>query len=230
MSDEKVFVANDGSAIALLSRTPVNNGDVAYSPDGETFFALVVTGYSGSRDKDQISLENPRTGDAMQITRTGDTVTCGLQKFTAIEKTFDHSKLTGLPNVRDVEYLLKDGSGKLYFVSNSKYDYSYESLRLYIGDGEEMRQVPIKKVARYRDGGSTFLQTEEGTLYVPTSFNELLVPHWGEDAFVLGLFADKKSGFENADTVLTKLDPIHFDITEDDSGVRITRRQTVVPA
>ena len=95
------------------------------------------------------------------------------------------------------------------YVSADKYNYSYESFKLYVGDGKTMRQIPVIRVERYRDGGTTIIETPEQWFGSPSPFNverdPNLVPEWG-------------------DAKLANLDVNDYDITEADGQVTITKK------
>lgn len=223
--NQTVFVAPNGSAFAYLSDIPLGDGRLAYSPDGETFYALAGGGFSGSSEEHDISFENPHSGISAKLHRKGDTITCGMEVFKAANVPFDTSKIVPLPTVRRVEYLCQAEDGTFYYVGADKYNYSYESFRLYVGDGKEMREVAIEGVQRFKDGGTTFIVTDEGTFFSPTAFDKELQMQWG-DGEVLRQQFDAKHGGDECDapiqTVLTQLDAKDFDIVEDEGGVRIS--------
>ena len=113
-----------------------------------------------------------------------------------------------LPSARRPEYLFQDEHGAfVIYVSAAKYSYSYESFRLFMGTlSGEFREIPIRRVVRMRDGGTTYIHTEEGTLYSPSKFG-----HAGAVATWQG-----PAGHE-----LREYDPRKFPIVETPQGVRI---------
>ena len=70
-----------------------------------------------------------------------------------------------LPMVRQPEYLFYLPNKHFVYVSADKYQYFYESFKLFIGDGVEMREVHIRNVTRYCDGGTIIIETDEGQLF-----------------------------------------------------------------
>ncbi len=83
----------------------------------------------------------------------------------------------GIPEGYEIEYLARDPEGVLYLVIRPK-DWaergSYNTFRLFIGQGEKMREVDVLKVIRHRDGGTTYIKFRSrkrgGELYFPSLF------------------------------------------------------------
>lgn len=109
-----------------------------------------------------------------------------------------------LPDIRVPAYLFRfhDGQREFVYVSAAKYNSSQESFRLYIGTGNSMRRVPVSSVQRFRDGGTTYVRTTEGTLFCPSPFKRTLSATWHKQP-------------------LEKLDPACYEISESNSGVEI---------
>jgi hypothetical protein len=110
---------------------------------------------------------------------------------------------------RTPEYLFALPDGRFIYVSveTDASDY-YESFRLFIGDGKVMRDVPVTSVERFRDGGTTYVETAEGVLFSP-SRHKGGKPAWGDD---------------ECEQELIELDPRHFVIVETAAGVTIEPR------
>jgi hypothetical protein len=108
-----------------------------------------------------------------------------------------------------MEYFCQAEDGTLFYVDADKYNYSYESFTLHIGNGATMREVPIQDVRRYRDGGTTYLRTSEGTFFSPSPFDAQhdpeLVPKWDSQK-------------------LTKLNSEDYLITTSNGGITITKK------
>lgn len=167
-----VFRAWSGKAFAWLSNRPWQDGDVLFSPDGKTFYALALRGSSSNSDGDivtkmNLSFDDPHRGVSGRLHYDGNVITYDGETY--IQQT-DAPALTviPLPAARRVEYLYLTEDGIIVYVSSDKYNHSYESFRLFAGDGENMREVPVEDVSRYRDGGTTFIDTPEGRFYSPT--------------------------------------------------------------
>lgn len=96
-------------------------------------------------------------------------------KITLTELDIDHD----LPGGKRVEYSFRLPSGEQILVTSDKNNPSYSSFKLHIGNKEEMREITVLDVNRYRDGGTTIIKTNEGILYVPTPFRRNTVnPTW----------------------------------------------------
>jgi hypothetical protein len=92
---------------------------------------------------------------------------------------FDSSKIVfhPLPKIRRTEYLLRDATGALFFVDCLLYNWDYSDFRVFHGSIENIQEIPIQfnehnAVVRYRDGGTTFIKTEMGTLFIPTRMGD----------------------------------------------------------
>jgi hypothetical protein len=130
----------------------------------------------------------------------------------------ERNPVSGTP-AREPEYLFRvpdgpDGpDGGLIYVSTgpvTDYRNYYDSFKLFIGDGTVMRDVPVTDVTRYRDGGTTVVETTEGFLFVPSRYQSDAQPSWGvEDG-------------ERQD--LETLDPRDFEISESSTTVTLEGR------
>ena len=75
------------------------------------------------------------------------------------------------------KYIAKiPSTGEVIYVSANKYDYSYEGLKLFMGKPGKLEEVKIKNVALYRDGGTTFLETDKGVIHFPFRGDASLQP------------------------------------------------------
>lgn len=88
--------------------------------------------------------------------------------------------LNSLPqDSRKPEYIFKQADGTIIYVDASEYNYSYESYRFFVGKPGAMKEMKIKDVERYRDGGTTYIKLENGqTLFSPTAFDKTKKPTW----------------------------------------------------
>lgn len=168
-----IFMSESGKVLVMdpdvFKREPY-----LHSPDGITYY--VVYGGAGCRQtsgdeiKESGSFHVPTLGVEGQFERHNETLTWLDETYIKTSEVFDRSsvELVQLPDLRQLEYLVisEDGSVVIY-VSASFYEYSYKSFRLFIGDGETMREVKVQDVIRYRDGGTTYIETDEGTFYSP---------------------------------------------------------------
>lgn len=122
-----------------------------------------------------------------------------------------------IPKVRKTEYLLKDGGGNLFFVDCLKYDGDYSGFRMFHGAADALQEISIlfkdnNPVVRYRDGGTTFIQTAAGTLFIPTRM--------GDNGFKgkkEPLFTD----LENTERVLEHVERDVFDVIYDNDIPKI---------
>lgn len=105
--------------------------------------------------------------------------------FTLMERD-DYSwlkvaKFHPLPEIRRKEYYLKMEDGTIFYVDALKHNFSYETMRLFTGL-REIHEVKINNITRARDGGTTFIYTNEGRLFVPSKMlGKQLKPTWTRD-------------------------------------------------
>lgn len=176
------FVAPSGKSFVYLTDYP-GDGEVLYSPDGVTFYALASRGFGGNPVRHDLSFDDPRQGVSGTLHRDGDIIDYDGDRYTRQDVTVDQSSVVPLPATRRTEYLCQAEDGTLFYVSADKYYYSYASFKLFVGDGITMREVPVQNVKRYLDGGTTYIRTPEETFFSPSPFNARcdpdLVPLWG---------------------------------------------------
>lgn len=72
--------------------------------------------------------------------------------------------VTGLPTDAYVEYFGRLSDGRDFVIFRPRYDWHYEDFVCVIGG----RYVEINRVARYRDGGTTIINTQLGEFFFPT--------------------------------------------------------------
>jgi hypothetical protein len=210
------FTAPSGKSFAFTRDMGFpQDGEVLYSSDGETFFALAVGG-QGSRTEGgvlvdmDLSFTNPHNGVSDKLHYNGSVIIYEGEEYIKQDITFDQSSVVPLPATRRTEYLCQAEDGTLFYVGSDKYNYSYESFKLFVGDGNTMREIPVECVERYRDGGTTYIRTPEETFFSPSPFNAQrdpnLLPQWGSQK-------------------LTSLNKDDYDIVETpDREVSITKR------
>lgn len=160
-----------------------------------TFQQLHCGGFSGTLEGDcricewsgefpaDWSGEFPTDGKQFRILAEGEVMTLltNLQKgqigpdsrweqFKLIKNSFnlDDVFFNPLPEVRQPEYLYRRPDGVIIFADNVKHGYTYERMRLFMGVPGKLVEVPILKLERYRDGGTTFIKTDLGILFSPT--------------------------------------------------------------
>ncbi len=207
----EVFKGKSGWAIGYLKDTPFQDGQVYLTKDMVTWRPLAAGGFAGSSVNHTVTCLDPEANDhPMAFTRVGDTLWWGGNAFERVEHPEAiQPSLLSLPRVRKPEYLFAEERGEfLIYVSADKYNYSYERFKLFIGTfGDvELREIPIRQVKRMRDGGTTYIHTEEGSLYSPSRLG-----HAGSVATWKGPDGHK----------LVEYDPKKFSITETEHSVRI---------
>jgi hypothetical protein len=86
--------------------------------------------------------------------------------------------LNPLPaNAKRTEYIFKMKDGTIIYVDASKYNYSYETFRMFVGEPGSMKEVKVQAVERRRDGGTTYVRAADGrVLFAPFSNTEK--PTW----------------------------------------------------
>lgn len=148
-----------------------------YIGTSNKLFEMKNQGFGGSMIEHDISFHDPHSDKNGEFTRNNNNIV--LQSVNYIISSCPQStNIVPLPTVRETEYLFSLSNGRLLYVSADKYNYSYESFRMYIGDvGKTMNEVDIVDVVRYKDGGTTRITTDYGILFSP--FNEQ--PEWNNN-------------------------------------------------
>jgi hypothetical protein len=130
------------------------------------------------------------------------------KSYQRVRNTTREIEVQPLPPMREACYLLQAADDTFYCVSRSRFHYTEESLRLYVGDGPKLRELDLIMTI-LGDGRSlqTFV-TAEGTLFISQS--------------------SLPSRWVDLTRKLTKLEPSHFIIEEstDESG---TNTVTISP-
>jgi hypothetical protein len=192
VSSAEVFIYGDHS------------GELYYSPDGIKFYELKQHGFRGSSDKHNISFEDPHHDRKGYLKRNGGTLTWD-QKTFKLAGVPDEIDVVPLPTVREVEYLFKLKGEVYIYVSHDKYKFSYESFKMFLGKPAQMKEIPVLNVQRYRDGGTTHIETAQGTLFSPTPFDKKKKPTWGGEQ-------------------IKQIDSKNFVIEENGDTVKITKK------
>lgn len=169
MKNYLVFKSNDGTKLAYDPDKLLNT---LLSYDGDTFYELYASGLSGfytdGNADETITLTSPQFNFEGKAHRINNEIMFLGKKF--ILENNDPT-IIPLPDDRQLEYLCASADFTFYvYVDASKYKYSYESFRVFIGDGKTMHQVKVSNVDRFRDGGTTFIKTNKGTLFCPSIF------------------------------------------------------------
>lgn len=197
-----------GWAIGYLNDTPFQDGDVCFTKDMKTWRPFAASSFAGSSVNHTVTCRDPEANDAtVSLTKVGDTLWWNGNALERLEEPRSiRPTILPLPYVRKPEYLfLGENVAFWIYVSASKYHYSYESFRFFIGEpgALDLREVPIQQVRRMRDGGTTYIHTAEGTLYSPSKWGHVdPTPTWkGPEGYKL-----------------VRRDASQFDITESEYG------------
>lgn len=164
--DAAAFRAADGSMLVYREPIPGSLGGLFYSPDGKNFYEMARTGFGGSGTDHLMTFTDPRTGKSYHVERKGDELKIGDQEFKKVD-TPEEIEAFKMPEQRVNEYMYKLPDGRYLYVSSDK-NGGYESFKAYIGKPGEMKEIEIKDIERYRDGGTTYIDTSEGKLFSPT--------------------------------------------------------------
>jgi hypothetical protein len=195
------------SVFVYLSDYPTCDGELLYSPDGITFYALVGGSFSGNSTNHTLTFKDPHHHIKGTIIKKDNTITyAGVDYERQPDFKIDFTRVVPLPKKRRAEYFCRIANGHYVYVSASKYNYSFSSFRLFVGSGARMREVPITNVLRAKDGGSTWIKTVEGDFYAPTAIE-------GHRRRPRATWNEKK---------LTWLDEKDFDIVETDDSCSVT--------
>lgn len=205
----KAYAAPSSKTFVYLD-SYVSDGQLLFSPDGREYYALASLGYNGViGGSHELSFEDPHhhTKGRVKVDADAKTLTHNDEVYVEVTPPTEEVVVHPLPPVRRTEYFCIASDGTVYYVSSDKYNYSYESFKFYIGKiGESFREVAVNDVTRYRDGGTTHIDTDEGYFFSPTPFGD----------------GDKKPAFNS--NPLQTLNTEEYLIVESDSGVTITRQ------
>lgn len=127
-----------------------------------------------------------RTSSPPSLRKIGLELLYGGQVFRKLPYFPPHVTMVRTPDVEEPEYLFRRDNGQYVFVTASKYRFSYDSFRLFFGDGEGMEEIMVDDVTRYRDGGTTYIRTPAGMLYSPPR-KEARTAKWFSPADVIEL-------------------------------------------
>lgn len=149
--------------------------------DPETFHELNVVGFGGRPREYTLSFEvsgeksgNITVKDDQATIKKGDrtVVFSKIIDPDEIKRIQETGKFIPLPVSTAVEYFFKvNGEEDQYvLVTRPKRKWtSYDSLRLFVGKPGAMEEKKIKKTQRWRDGGTTLIDSEEaGSILFPT--------------------------------------------------------------
>lgn len=203
MKDILVFVSPSRRAVALRDEIPAMDGDVLLSSDGETFHEATSPGFAGSAVDNKFTVKDPLDGTEHEARRRDDTLTFRGEVY-RLDPAARVVRVVPLPNVRVAEYLFRVDAATLLYVSRAKYKSDYRDFKLFVGPADSLAELQCLNVRRYRDGGTTFVETTAGVLFAP-------VPSTGTRPTWRG-------------AIVQELDPAEFSIEEVGRTARVRPR------
>jgi hypothetical protein len=178
---------------------------VFISPTGEEYYQLFPGATDGTTNSHGFPVEDPYTSGSGFIRRDDDVVTYRGLEFRLAADQPQQITIEPFPRIRIARHLFRTVAGSYFYVSQDKYYPTLESLRLFYGDGETLKELVIQDRLQYRDGRSIRLQSRLGTLSIPSPYS-----HWRGEARW------------NAHP-LESADPSAYIFEEDDQSVRMRR-------
>jgi hypothetical protein len=96
--------------------------------------------------------------------------------------TYDGKSYT-YPFTRTVEYIFQTLLGDVLLVTDDPHAKGYYGYQLFVGDGITMEEHKILNFDRWKDGGTTFIDTDVGKLFSPSAYDRKdKMPTWkGEE-------------------------------------------------
>ncbi len=132
--------------------------------DGEVSFSTDVKGKNESTLKiDEATKQASFDGAPVNTLSVED-------KAELLKSSKKNIKFLGFPDVRTIEnaFQLPDGNHLIVSANAAHSEYSYDTLRVFKGkDLKDLKEIPVTGIERYRDGGTTYYKTKEGTLFSP---------------------------------------------------------------
>lgn len=179
-----------GKTLAYFCPFPLNDGEVLFSPDGESYWPVEHRGINGTDMEHEIraTLATYDQSECL-LRRRGNVVVCGSEQYVLQEGVaVDMTNFVGMPRRRQPVYLLRRPNGQFVFVSveASSRDDRNETYRLFVGSGQNMRRVAIQPedVTSTPDGKLVILTAEKTFLGIPRAAVQPgtpLVPGWGSE-------------------------------------------------
>lgn len=201
------FKSADGSVVVFKWNAAY------YSADGKNFVPLHVGGFAGEfggpelLDREEGTVVDVINGEKEgRIVRNHGNLTYDGKTFKKVENP-EKIEAAKMPEIRREEYMFKLPNGELLYVSNDKYQFAYGKMKMYVGKPGEMKEVPITDITRLKDGGTTYMQTPQGVLFVPSSLSV------------------DQTGPSFGDTKLERVDSSGFEVKEDKNGVSIKKKK-----
>lgn len=210
--------------------------------------AAPVQYWTNGQDKFETQFADELRGDAMATLRVDlQNNICAIQGITGRQHGFEQKvlmrlfplaedemaqlraavigrKITFVAEVetRGVECAFEDNKGNVFVVSCVKNNYRYETLRLFTGTSlDDLREIALTNVDRFRDGGTTYYRTAEGTLFNPSPMRD------GDPKWAAGHAPSNLGGEDCTVPALTALDAAEVEakLASDSRIVGMTRWQ-----
>ncbi|MDB5166033.1 MAG: hypothetical protein JWM37_105 [Candidatus Saccharibacteria bacterium] len=179
------FVARDGAEFIYRSDgAPTEHGDLVYSPDGEQYVAVTITGFVGTEYYHDITFESP-VGNAVGTLRCqSDVIYFNGQVFFRQENQPPLALLNivELPKDRIPVWLGRAADGTYVYVSTQILTHSHSYYKLFIGAGLIMRECEVDEVGIVEKEHLWFVRAQSGEL-LTVPFVELSTgdsPMWNE--------------------------------------------------
>lgn len=86
------------------------------------------------------------------------------------------AKVEGVPQKFSVGYFGRIDEKTYYVILALTRDNPvpyYKGFRAFVGPAEKLREIKVKNVERYRDGGTTYVETTAGSFYFPRGLRGL---------------------------------------------------------
>jgi hypothetical protein len=156
------------------------SSDWLYSSDGRRFQETQPQGLAAQGDHEEGGFLDG-ADDEHRFVLDGSRLTVDGELFVPVSVRPPGAVFVPLPEKRELAYLFIRPDGGLLAVTEDVHR-SYETFHLFVGQwtGADpvLTQVPVRDVTRYRDGGTTVVKTDLGTLYVPTPWKPKATPTW----------------------------------------------------
>ncbi|MFA5831059.1 MAG: hypothetical protein WC878_04500 [Candidatus Paceibacterota bacterium] len=160
--DAIFFRSNDGSVFVYGDKW---GQTLFYSPDGQVFFELFRHSIGGSPSEHDLWFEDARTHATARLRKKGEEIRLNGKTY---KKTAVRTEVEAipLPEVRRPKYLFGLPDEQYLYVSTDKYKDTHDSYKMFLGDGEAMKQIFIAKVDWRHDNGTFNILTDKGNLFI----------------------------------------------------------------
>jgi len=183
--------------------------DWLYSPDGRGFQETLPGGLAAGGGRPEEGDFTEGSGVQHRYTLDGQRLVVDGELFVPVDVRPPNAAFVPLPEKRVLAYLFVRPDGGILAVTEDA-NRSYDTMHLFVGRwtgaSPVLGQIRVRKVQRMRDGGTTIVQTDGGTLNVPTPWKPELTATWTKaDGSVVKLQAADKAGvsFVESGTSLT---------------------------